>query len=104
MGIASHDRARRVAETLLNPSSFTGWGIRTVACDEVRYNPLSYHNGSVRPHDNSLIACGLARYGFKDMAGQILLGLLDFNRMVILHLLPEHLLVLEILNGQGHDL
>ena len=104
MGIASPERARRVAETLLNPSSFTGWGIRTVACDEVRYNPLSYHNGSVWPHDNSLIACGLARYGFKDMAAQILLGLLDLSSMVELHRLPELLCGLERRNGEGPTL
>ncbi len=104
MGIASHDRARRVAETLLNPNSFTGWGIRTVACDEVRYNPLSYHNGSVWPHDNSLIACGLARYGFKDLAAQILLGLLDLSSMVELHRLPELLCGLERRNGEGPTL
>ena len=104
MGMVSHDRARRVAETLLNPNSFTGWGIRTVACDEVRYNPLSYHNGSVWPHDNSLIACGLARYGFKDLAGQILLGLLDLSSMVELHRLPELLCGLERRNGEGPTL
>ena len=55
-------------------SFISGWGIRTVASGEPRYNPLSYHNGSVWPHDNALIAAGLSRYGFKDMAGEVLSG------------------------------
>lgn len=88
-GIASPERARRVAQTLLSPESFSGWGVRTVASSEVRYNPLSYHNGSIWPHDNSLVACGLARYGFKKLAGQILLALLDLSSVVELHRLPE---------------
>jgi glycogen debranching enzyme len=88
-GIASPDRARRVAETLFQPESFSGWGVRTVASGESRYNPLSYHNGSIWPHDNSLIASGLAKYGFKNRAGQILMGLLDLSSMVDLHRLPE---------------
>jgi glycogen debranching enzyme len=61
-GIAAPDRARRVAQQMLQPRFFTGWGIRTVAKDEARFNPMSYHNGSIWPHDNALIALGLARY------------------------------------------
>jgi len=68
---------------------FTGWGIRTVAKTESRYNPLSYHNGSVWPHDNSIIANGMARYGCKKMAGQVLLALLDLSSQVELGRLPE---------------
>ena len=71
-GIASPDHAGRVAETLFQAESFSGWGVRTVACGEKRYNPLSYHNGSIWPHDNSLIAAGLAKYGFKTLAGRSL--------------------------------
>ncbi|HEY6388951.1 MAG TPA: glycogen debranching N-terminal domain-containing protein, partial [Candidatus Acidoferrum sp.] len=67
-GIARSDRAHLVAETLLSSDSFSGWGVRTVAAGQTRYNPLSYHNGSIWPHDNSIIASGLARYGCKDMA------------------------------------
>ena len=63
-----------VAHSLLSQDFFSGWGIRTVASGEARYNPMSYHNGSVWPHDNALIAAGLARYGFKDMAGRNSLG------------------------------
>jgi glycogen debranching enzyme len=88
-GIVSPERARRVAETLLSDDFFTGWGIRTVATTESRYNPLSYHNGSIWPHDNSIIANGMARYGFKQRAGQVLLGLLDLSGEVELHRLPE---------------
>lgn len=87
--IASQDRARLVAQTLLSPDFFTGWGIRTLGNGEARYNPISYHNGSVWPHDNALIAAGLAQYGFKDMAGKILLALLDVSSVVDLHRLPE---------------
>jgi glycogen debranching enzyme len=70
-GIARSDRARIVAHKLLQPSFFSGWGIRTVAQGEARYNPMSYHNGSIWPHDNALIACGLARYGMKNSANVI---------------------------------
>ena len=57
-------RARAVAETLMADASFSGWGIRTVASGTARYNPMSYHNGSVWPHDNAIVAAGFARYGF----------------------------------------
>ena len=88
-GIASTDHAFRVAHSLLKKECFSGWGIRTVATGEARYNPLSYHNGSVWPHDNALIAAGLAGYGFKDMAGEILSGLLAVSTFVDLNRLPE---------------
>jgi len=65
-GIAQPDRAQRVAEGLLDSAFFSGWGLRTVARGESRYNPMSYHNGSIWPHDNALIAHGFGRYGFKD--------------------------------------
>ncbi len=64
-GIAAPERARRVAEGLMEARFFTGWGIRTLAADEARYNPMSYHNGSVWPHDNALIALGMARIGLR---------------------------------------
>lgn len=88
-GIASTDHAFRVAHSLLKKECFSGWGIRTVATGEARYNPLSYHNGSVWPHDNALIAAGLAGYGFKEMAGEILSGLLAVSTFVDLNRLPE---------------
>ncbi len=88
-GIVSEERARRVASTLTNETSFSGWGIRTVATSEARYNPMSYHNGSVWPHDNALIAAGFARYGLKESAAMILAGLLDASLFLDLHRLPE---------------
>jgi glycogen debranching enzyme len=88
-GIAAPDRARRVADLLLAPESFSGWGIRTVASSEVRYNPMSYHNGSIWPHDNALIGAGLARYGLTEMALLPFSGLFEASRFVDLHRLPE---------------
>jgi glycogen debranching enzyme len=76
-GIAAPDRAARVADTLLRVGSFSGWGIRTVAMSAARYNPISYHNGSVWPHDNAMIALGLARYGLKAPVQRIFSGLFD---------------------------
>lgn len=70
-GIASPEHARRVARTLMAPESFSGWGLRTVAGSESRYNPMGYHTGVVWPHDNALIAQGLVRYGLAEKALQI---------------------------------
>ena len=70
-GIALPHRAHRVASQLMQPSFYSGWGIRTVAMGEARYNPMSYHNGSIWPHDNALIAQGLARYGNKRGVGVV---------------------------------
>lgn len=88
-GIVSTERAQRVVDNLMSDDFFTGWGIRTVAQTEVRYNPLSYHNGSVWPHDNSIIANGMARFGYKKLAGKVLIALLDLSDEVELHRLPE---------------
>jgi len=88
-GIASAERARRVAETLLSPPAFSGWGIRTVAATEARYNPMSYHNGSVWPHDNGLIAMGFARYGQKPAAARVFGALFDAASYMDLRRLPE---------------
>ena len=88
-GIASRDRADRVCRTLMSEASFTGWGVRTIAAGEARYNPMSYHNGSIWPHDNAVIAGGLARYGFTDAAGRILNAVFDLSEAVDLHRLPE---------------
>lgn len=70
-GIASSDRARRVAAGLMDRRFFSGWGVRTVASGEARFNPMSYHNGSIWPHDNALIARGLACYGCKETLSPI---------------------------------
>ena len=103
-GIVRPDRARLVAETLLSPDSFSGWGVRTVAAGQARYNPLSYHNGSIWPHDNSLIVGGLAKYECKDLAGRILLGLLDASRWADLRRLPELFCGLDRSRGEGPTL
>lgn len=88
-GIASKERAARVAATLLDERSFSGWGVRTIARGTARYNPMSYHNGSVWPHDNAIIASGLARYGHKTEALAIFAAMLDTTRHVELQRLPE---------------
>ena len=88
-GIADPARARRTAVALTGESFFTGWGIRTVASTERRFNPMSYHNGSVWPHDNALIAAGFARYGHGDFARKVMTGLFDASIAVDLHRLPE---------------
>ena len=88
-GIASRPRAHRVAETLMSEHSFTGWGIRTAASGTARYNPMSYHNGSVWPHDNALIAAGLARYGCTSDASRVFGAMFDLGQVVDLHRMPE---------------
>jgi glycogen debranching enzyme len=71
----SPERARAVARSLLSPAMWSGWGIRTLAADQPAYNPLSYHNGTVWPHDNALCAMGLAAYGMTREAGEVLTAL-----------------------------
>ncbi len=88
-GIAAPERAEAVTRDLMRPSFFSGWGIRTVAREEHRYNPMSYHNGSVWPHDNSLIAAGFARYGHKDAIDRVFKGLFDAASYMDLRRLPE---------------
>jgi glycogen debranching enzyme len=88
-GIASADRARKVGQGLLRPQFFSGWGIRTVSSEEQRFNPMSYHNGSVWPHDNALIALGLARYGLKHELERVFRGLFDAATYMDLRRLPE---------------
>jgi glycogen debranching enzyme len=88
-GVPDPVRARRVAATLLDTESFSGWGIRTVAAGASRYNPMSYHNGSVWPHDNALIALGFARYGLKIEVLAVLEALFDTATHMDLFRLPE---------------
>jgi glycogen debranching enzyme len=88
-GMIREDRAGRVAADLMRPHFFTGWGIRTVARGEVRYNPMSYHNGSIWPHDNALIALGFARYGLKHSVERVFTGLFDAATYMDLRRLPE---------------
>ncbi len=88
-GIIDPPYAERLISQLLAEKFFTGWGVRTVATGEVRYNPMSYHNGSVWPHDNALIALGMARYGFTWGSQRILAGLFDAAVHMDLRRLPE---------------
>ncbi|MBX3159774.1 MAG: amylo-alpha-1,6-glucosidase [Deltaproteobacteria bacterium] len=88
-GIAKPQRAGRVVEALLAPSTFTGWGIRTVDAREVRYNPMSYHNGSIWPHDNAMAAIGMARYGYKREAVSVLLAMYRAGVYFDLQRMPE---------------
>ncbi|MBB4150716.1 amylo-alpha-1,6-glucosidase [Sphingobium scionense] len=88
-GLARQERVPRLIEALMSPSSFSGWGIRTIPTTEARYNPMSYHNGSVWPHDNALIAAGFARYGFRAEAALIFEGLMAASTYVDLRRLPE---------------
>ena len=103
-GIARNERGKALAQTLFAEDFYSGWGIRTLAAGEARYNPLSYHNGSVWPHDNAMIAAGLARYGFKNLAGKILLALMDVSSNLELHRLPELFCGLERREGEGPTL
>ena len=88
-GVPSQERAARVAAALCGPSFFSGWGVRTIASSEPRYNPVSYHNGSIWPHDNALIALGLARYDLDAAVGRIFAGLFDTAAYMELRRLPE---------------
>jgi glycogen debranching enzyme len=87
--IASPEHARRTAATLTAPDMFCGWGIRTLSAAERRYDPMSYHNGSVWPHDNALIAAGFAQYGFDRLAGRVFHGLFEASQYLELRRLPE---------------
>ena len=76
-GIADADKAAVVADRLLSPEMFSGWGIRTLATSMAAYNPMSYHNGSVWPHDNALCAAGLMRYGYTAHAQRVAEAIFD---------------------------
>lgn len=88
-GIAAPEHAARMAERYLESDFFSGWGIRTVAQGQARYNPMSYHNGSIWPHDNALIAAGMAMYGHTLPALQVFNGLFDASVHFSQHRLPE---------------
>ena len=85
----SPERAALVADELLSDAMFSGWGVRTLAAGEPRYNPMSYHNGSIWPHDNAITALGLGRAGFHDHAARVLGGLFEASRHFELARLPE---------------
>jgi len=88
-GIAEYRHAEALAKTFTNKEMFSGWGIRTLGAREKRYNPMSYHNGSIWPHDNALIAFGLANYGFQKEALKVMAALFDASLFIDMQRLPE---------------
>ena len=103
-GIARSDRAMTVAGHLMGPKLFSGWGVRTLSASERRYNPMSYHNGSIWPHDNALIALGLARYGEKAAVARIFQALSDAATYMDLRRLPELFCGFARVRGRGPTL
>ncbi len=87
--IAEREHAKKIVEGMLSDEMFTGWGIRTLSSSETRYNPMSYHNGSVWPHDNAITGAGFANYGFREQAAAVLTSLFEVSRFIELSRLPE---------------
>jgi glycogen debranching enzyme len=88
-GIVPPERAGRVVERLMAPDMFSGWGIRTLSANHPLFNPLAYHNGSVWPHDNGLIAQGFSRYGFHAEAARVARAVSGAASYFALHQIPE---------------
>ncbi len=88
-GIVSPARASRVADRLLSPDVFSGWGIRTYAAGQPGYNPIGYHTGAVWPHDTALAAAGLKRYGFHDEANRLVSSVFEAAQRFPEFRLPE---------------
>jgi glycogen debranching enzyme len=88
----------------MEPKFFSGWGVRTVAADAPRYNPMSYHNGSIWPHDNAMIASGLALYGYNAAATRIFQGMFDAATYMELRRLPELFCGFPRFRGRGPTL
>src|SRR5262249_51912860 len=103
-GIALPERARRVADLLLAQDLFSGWGIRTLSQTEVRYNPMSYHNGSVWPHANGIIPSGFSRYGFNDLVCAPFGALFEASVEMDAHRLPELFCGFRRRQGEGPTL
>jgi glycogen debranching enzyme len=99
--VAAPQRAATMTKRLMGSAFFSGWGMRTIASGEARYNPMSYHNGSVWPHDNALIAMGFDRYGMHREAARILEGLFDASSYIDLRRLPELVCGFPRRRGQG---
>lgn len=87
--IAQADKAEKLAATLLGNNMFAGWGIRTLSGTEKRYNPMSYHNGSIWPHDNALIAYGLSLYDLHEQAAIVMQSIFDASLYIDLQRMPE---------------
>lgn len=102
--VASPAKAERTAQVLLADDSFSGWGVRTVSSLEKKYNPISYHNGSVWPHDNALLAAGLANYGLTQPAAVLMDALFEVSSFFEMNRLPELLCGLHRRSGEGPTL
>jgi glycogen debranching enzyme len=87
--VPTQAQAARMVHRLLQPDMFTGWGIRTLSAAHAAYNPMSYHNGSVWPHDNAIVALGLGLYGRRQEAGCVLGGLYEACAQMESNRLPE---------------
>jgi len=103
-GIASRARAVAVTECLMRPGFFSGWGIRTLSQEERRYNPMSYHNGSVWPHDNAMIALGFARNGLPRPIERVFKGMFDAATYMDIFRLPELFCGFQRRRGRGPTL
>jgi glycogen debranching enzyme len=88
-GIVPQERAGAVAARLAGPGMFSGWGVRTMSSEDDGFSPISYHNGSVWPHDNAITAAGLARYGFRDQAARIAVAIFEAATHFDVYRLPE---------------
>jgi glycogen debranching enzyme len=88
-GLPDRDKAARVVERLMAEDLYSGWGIRTMSTEMTAFSPISYHNGSIWPHDNSLILAGMHRYGHDEAAGRVITGLIDASRRFSFNRLPE---------------
>ena len=99
--IADEDKAKKLVDRLFQPDMFNGWGIRTLGKHEKRYNPMSYHNGSVWPHDVSLIARGLSKYGFTEETLKLATSLFDASLFIELQRLPELFCGFDRRKGEG---
>jgi glycogen debranching enzyme len=99
--IADPEKAKRIAQRLLKEDMFSGWGIRTLSKNEKRYNPMSYHNGSVWPHDVAIIARGFSKYGMANETLQLTSALFDASLFIELQRLPELFCGFERRKGEG---
>jgi glycogen debranching enzyme len=88
-GIVEDAYVEKIVSSLISPEMYSGWGIRTLSAKEERFNPMSYHNGSVWPHDNSLAALGMVRYGYRREALMVMRGLFEASKFLELGRLPE---------------
>lgn len=100
-GIATEEHAARVAARLASGDFFSGWGVRTLATSAPRYNPMSYHNGSIWPHDNAILALGVARYGHAELARRVFASLFDASRAFPHARLPELFCGFARVEGEG---